>query len=97
MRCPDCGSDSIAVFYTGPLQFECRDCGVKLRDENALPGVSVISGKEAQGKRPRMYGLPCCAHCFHAPHEGKCEECRWCIEKTKPYVAEPHIYKLVKA
>ena len=88
--CPECGSADIIIFYTATPQYGCDSCGVKLRDENAPPAMSVISGKEARDKRPQMYGLPCCAYCFHAPHDGKCEECRFCVEKT-----EPHVVKLV--
>jgi hypothetical protein len=41
-----------------------------------------------------MYGLPCCAYCFHAPHEGKCENCRFCTEKK---AAKHRVVKLVAA
>ena len=98
MNCPICNSADIKVFYTGPPQYECGGCGAKLRDENAPPAMaSVISGQEARDKRPRMYGLPCCARCFHAPHDGKCEECRFCVEKTKSYVEPSHVVKLIAA
>ena len=92
VKCPSCNSADIKVFYTAPLQYECKSCGAKLRDENALPAISVVSGQDARDRRPRMYGLPCCAYCFHTPHDGKCDECRYCVEKAKP-----HVVKLIAA
>jgi transcription initiation factor TFIIIB Brf1 subunit/transcription initiation factor TFIIB len=86
--CPECGSTDIKVFYTGPLTFECKGCGVRLKDENC-DFRNPMSTRDSMEKRPRMYGLPCCAYCFHAPHGATC---RFCDEKNKP-----HVYRLVKA
>ena len=90
--CPECGSTDIIVGYTAPLYFKCRSCKTELRDENSKPAVTRIEGEEARRKRPRMYGLPCCARCFHAPHEGACDTCPFCTGEK-----EPHVVKLVKA
>ena len=88
--CPLCGNDKLFIGYTGPLYYRCDSCGVELRDENEV-GMRSVPVEESMGKRPRMYGLPCCAKCFHAPHEEG--ECPYCVVKTeKP---EPHVYKMV--
>ena len=90
--CPLCGNDKLFIGYTAPLHFRCDSCGVELRDENEEPAMKVVSGDKAMRERPRMYGLPCCAKCFHAPHDEG--ECPFCVVKKKKK-EEPHVYKMV--
>jgi len=83
LKCPECESAEVSVFYTMPGSYECRACKARLYNVNAAT-IPVLTKEESQQKRPLLYGLPECPDCHHAPHAVGC--CRWCWDDRKPVV-----------
>ena len=55
MNCPECGGTDLNVFYTAPLVYECKNCGVEFMDPDEAPAVRVLTAEEGKKLRPELY------------------------------------------